>query len=57
MIGLFLVFKVMEPQENFMEESYELGEYKFTWMLVVIFPALHAHFIYIKHVYFAILMK
>jgi hypothetical protein len=40
-----------------MEEHYDPGEYKFTWMLVVTFPALHVYFIYIKHAYFATLMK
>ena len=57
MIGLFSVFEVMEPQGNYMEEFYSPGEYKHTWMLVVAFPALHAYFIYIKHGYFATLMK
>ena len=33
MIGLFSIFGVMEPQENYMEELYGLGEYKHTWML------------------------
>jgi hypothetical protein len=40
-----------------MEELYDPGEYKLTWMLVVTFPALHVYFIYIKHTYFATLMK
>ena len=57
MIGLFSVFEVMEPQGNYMEEFYGPGEYKLTWMLVVAFLALHVYFIYIKHAYFAILMK
>jgi hypothetical protein len=56
-IGLFSVFKVIESQGNFMEKPYGLGEYKLTRMLVVTFPALHVYFIYIKHAYFAILMK
>jgi hypothetical protein len=30
MIGLFLVFEVMEPQGNYMEELYGPGEYKLT---------------------------
>jgi hypothetical protein len=30
MIGLFLVFNIMEPQGNFMEEPYDPGEYKLT---------------------------
>jgi hypothetical protein len=30
MIGLFSVFEVMEPQENYMEEFYNSGEYKLT---------------------------
>ena len=58
MISLFIVFEVMEqPQGNYMEELYDLGEYKFTWMLIVIFPALHVYFIYIKHAYFVTLIK
>ena len=47
MIGLFIVFKVMEPQENYMEKLYSPSEYKFTWMLVVAFLALHVYYIYI----------
>jgi hypothetical protein len=54
MIGFFLIFKVIEPQENFMEEPYDLGEYKLTWMLAVTFLALH---VYIKHAYFVTLIK
>jgi hypothetical protein len=59
MIGLFSVFKIMEPRGNYMEELYGPGEYKLTWMLVVTFPALHIYFIYIKHAYayFVTLMK
>ena len=57
MIGLFSVFKIMEPQGNYMEELYGLGEYKLTWMLVVAFPALHVYFIYIKRAYFVTFMK
>jgi hypothetical protein len=30
MIGLFSVFEVMEPQGNYMEELYDLDEYKLT---------------------------
>jgi hypothetical protein len=57
MISLFSVFEVMEPQGNFMEELYDPGEYKLTWMFVVTFLALHIYFIYIKLAYFATLMK
>ena len=57
MIGFFTVFEVMEPQGNYMEELYCMGEYKLTWMLVLTFSALHVYFIYIKHVYFITLMK
>ena len=57
MTGLFLVFEVMEPQGNYMEELYSPSEYKVTWMLVVAFPTLHVYFIYIKHAYFVTLMK
>ena len=45
MIGLFIVFEVMEPQRKYFEELYGLGECKLTWMLVVSFPALHVYFI------------
>jgi hypothetical protein len=51
MVGIFSVFEIMEPQENFKEEPYDLGEYKFTW-LVITFPALYIYFIYIKHALF-----
>ena len=37
MISLFSVFKVIELQGNYMEELYDLGENKLTWMLVVTF--------------------
>ena len=57
MIGLFTVFEVMEPQGNYMEELYGPSEYKLTSMLVVAFLALHVYFIYMKHAYFATLMK
>jgi hypothetical protein len=57
MIGLFSVFEVMDPQRNYMEKLYNSDEYKLTWMLVVTFLALHVYFIYIKHAYFATLMK
>jgi hypothetical protein len=40
-----------------MEELYNPSEYKLTWMLVVTFLTLHVYFIYIKHAYFATLMK
>jgi hypothetical protein len=30
MIGLFSIFKVMEPQGDYMEELYSPGEYKLT---------------------------
>ena len=46
MIGLFSVFEVIESQGNYMEELYNPGEYKLTWMLVVAFPTLHVYYIY-----------
>ena len=56
MIDLFSVFEVIEPQGNYIEESYGPGEY--TWMLIVTFPTLHVYFIYISNMYiFATLMK
>ena len=57
MISFFSVFKVMKPQGNFKEEPYDSGEYKLPWMLVITFLALNVYFIYIKHVYFATLIK
>jgi hypothetical protein len=57
MIGLFSIFKVIEPQENYVKDLYGLGEYKFTWLLCCYFPTLHAYFVYIKYAYFATLMK
>ena len=56
MIGLFSVFEVMEPQGNYMEELYDLGEYKLTWMLYCYFFCV-IYFIYIKYAYFTTLMK
>jgi hypothetical protein len=58
MIGLFSVFEVMEPQGNYMEELYGPGEYKLTWMLCCYFSCIaYLFYIYIKHAYFATLMK
>ena len=57
MIGLFIVFEVIEPQRKYFEELYDPSEYKLTWMPVVAFPALHIYFICIKHAYFGTLMK
>ena len=56
MIGLFTIFEVMEPQTKYIKELYGPSKYKLTWMLVA-FPVLHVYFIYIKHAYFATLMK
>jgi hypothetical protein len=56
MIGIFLVFKVMKSQGNYMKEFYGSDEYKLTWMLVVASLILHVYFIYIKHSYFATLL-
>ena len=47
MIGLFTIFEVMEPQENYFEELYDPSGYKLTWMLVVTFLVLHVLYIYI----------
>jgi hypothetical protein len=30
MIGIFLMFEIIESQRNYMEELYDLGEYKLT---------------------------
>jgi hypothetical protein len=40
MIGLFLVFEVMEPQGNYMEELYGPSEYKLTWILCCYFSCI-----------------
>jgi hypothetical protein len=40
-----------------MEEPYDPGKYKLTWMLVVTFSTLHFYFIYIKRTYFATFIK
>jgi hypothetical protein len=37
MIGLFSIFRVIEPQGNYMEELYASGEYKLMWMLCCYF--------------------
>jgi hypothetical protein len=47
MIGFFSVFEVMELQGDFMEESYDPGEYKYTWILIVSFPHCTSIYIYI----------
>jgi hypothetical protein len=52
MIDIFSLFKVRNPQENFMEELYDSGEYKLTLMIVVTFPALHVYiYIYILNIH------
>jgi hypothetical protein len=56
MIGIFLVFEVMEPQKNYMEELYDSGNNSHGCFIVT-FSTLHIYFIYIKHVYFVTLMK
>jgi hypothetical protein len=50
MISLFSVFEVMEPQENYMEELYDPGEYKLTWMLCCYFSCI-AYLFYIYQTY------
>jgi hypothetical protein len=60
MIGLFSVFEIIEPQGNYMEELYDPGEYKLTWMLCCYFSCIAYLFyiyIYIEHAYFVTLMK
>jgi hypothetical protein len=58
MIGLFSVFGVMEPQENYIEELYDPGEYKIIWMLCYYFSFIaYLFYIYIKYAYFATLIK
>ena len=58
MIGLFSVFEVMEPQENYMEELYDSGEYKLKRMLYCYVSCIaYLLDIYIKHAYFASFIK
>ena len=52
----------MEPQGNYIEELYGLGEYKLTWILCCYFSCIARIiyiyiYIYIKHAYFVTLMK
>jgi hypothetical protein len=46
LIGVFSVFEVIEPQGNYMEELYDPGEYKLTWMLCCYFSCI-AYLFYI----------
>jgi hypothetical protein len=46
MIGLFSVFEIMKPQGNYMEDLYDPGEYKLTWMLCCYFSCI-AYLFYI----------
>jgi hypothetical protein len=50
MIGLLSVFEVMEPQGNYMEELYDLGECKLTWILCCYFSFI-AYLFYIYQTY------
>jgi hypothetical protein len=48
----------MKPQGNYKKELYDPGEYKLTWMLCCYFSYIaRLFYIYIKHAYFATLMK
>jgi hypothetical protein len=49
-IGLFSVFEVMEPQGNYMEELYNPGEYKLTWILCCYFSYI-ARILYISNMH------
>jgi hypothetical protein len=44
------VFEVMEPQGNYMEELYDPGEYKLTWMLCCYFSCI-ARILYISNMH------
>jgi hypothetical protein len=58
MMGIFSVFEDIEPYGNYIEELYDPGEYKLTWMLCSYFSYIaYLFYIYIKHAYFATLMK
>jgi hypothetical protein len=50
MIGLFLVFEVLEPQGNYMKEFYDSGEYKLTWILCCYFSCI-VYLFYISNMY------
>jgi hypothetical protein len=47
MIGIFSIFEVIEPQGNYMEELYDPGEYKLTWMPYCYFSCILYIYIYI----------
>jgi hypothetical protein len=47
MISLLSVFEVIKLDKDFTEKPYNLGEYKFTQILVVTFSALHSYILYI----------
>jgi hypothetical protein len=50
MIGLFLVFGVIEHQRNYIEELYDPGEYKIIWMVCCYFSCF-AYIFYIYQIY------
>jgi hypothetical protein len=56
MVSLFSIFEVIESQENYIEELYDLSTNSHRCFDVT-FPVLHIYFIYIKYAYFATLMK
>jgi hypothetical protein len=56
LVPMDLVLEVMKPKGNYMEEIYDPGEYKLTWMLYCYFSCITRLF-YIKHAYFVTLMK
>jgi hypothetical protein len=45
-IGIFTYLRSVDPLEEFLEGEYDSGEYNLTWILAVIFPALHDYFVY-----------
>jgi hypothetical protein len=57
MIGLFLVFEFMEPQGNYIEKLYDLGEYKLTWILCCYFSYIAYLFYIYQTCIFATLLK
>jgi hypothetical protein len=50
MIGIFLVFEIIEPQRNYMEELNGLSEYKLTWMFYCYFSYI-ARILYISNMH------
>ena len=57
MIGLFSIFKIIEPQENFMEELFTTQVTSNSHEGFAVTFSCIAYLFYIQHAYFATLMK